>query len=173
MEIYIFIGVFLLLITCIAPRDKTVFYFFCILFAMIGLFRSHNVGTDCIAYSSAFRKITLNPNTWNLILPFEPGFNVLCALFKQYISSSPMLLWGIMSAFYTFNMGRFFRKYTSNINIALLLFYLLGTYMFSFNIIRQSFAFALLLVSFSAMNIEELRKRDFFKCMLVLSLIHI
>ena len=74
MEIYIFIGVFLLLITCIAPRDKTVFYFFCILFAMIGLFRSHNVGTDCIAYSSAFRKITLNPNTWNLILPFEPGF---------------------------------------------------------------------------------------------------
>ena len=102
MEIYIFIGVFLLLITCIAPRDKTVFYFFCILFAMIGLFRSHNVGTDCIAYSSAFRKITLNPNTWNLILPFEPGFNVLCALFKQYISSSPMLLWGIMSAFYTF-----------------------------------------------------------------------
>lgn len=45
MEIYIFIGVFLLLITCIAPRDKTVFYFFCILFAMIGLFRSHNVGT--------------------------------------------------------------------------------------------------------------------------------
>lgn len=107
MEIYIFIGVFLLLITCIAPRDKTVFYFFCILFAMIGLFRSHNVGTDCIAYSSAFRKITLNPNTWNLILPFEPGFNVLCALFKQYISSSPMLLWGIMSAFYTFNMGRF------------------------------------------------------------------
>lgn len=74
---------------------------------MIGLFRSHNVGTDCIAYSSAFRKITLNPNTWNLILPFEPGFNVLCALFKQYISSSPMLLWGIMSAFYTFNMGRF------------------------------------------------------------------
>ena len=27
MEIYIFIGVFLLLITCIAPRDKTVFYF--------------------------------------------------------------------------------------------------------------------------------------------------
>lgn len=168
MEIYIFIGVFLLLITCIAPRDKTVFYFFCILFAMIGLFRSHNVGTDCIAYSSAFRKITLNPNTWNLILPFEPGFNVLCALFKQYISSSPMLLWGIMSAFYTFNMGRFFRKYTSNINIALLLFYLLGTYMFSFNIIRQSFAFALLLVSFSAMNIEELRKRDFFKCMLVI-----
>ena len=96
MEIYIFIGVFLLLITCIAPRDKTVFYFFCILFAMIGLFRSHNVGTDCIAYSSAFRKITLNPNTWNLILPFEPGFNVLCALFKQYISSSPMLLWGII-----------------------------------------------------------------------------
>ena len=168
MEIYIFIGVFLLLITCIAPRDKTVFYFFCILFAMIGLFRSHNVGTDCIAYSSAFRKITLNPNTWNLILPFEPGFNVLCALFKQYISSSPMLWWGIMSAFYTFNMGRFFRKYTSNINIALLLFYLLGTYMFSFNIIRQSFAFALLLVSFSAMNIEELRKRDFFKCMLVI-----
>ena len=83
MEIYIFIGVFLLLITCIAPRDKTVFYFFCILFAMIGLFRSHNVGTDCIAYSSAFRKITLNPNTWNLILPFEPGFNVLCALFKK------------------------------------------------------------------------------------------
>ena len=40
--------------------------------------------------------------------------------------------------------------------------------MFSFNIIRQSFAFALLLVSFSAMNIEELRKRDFFKCMLVI-----
>ncbi len=36
------------------------------------------------------------------------------------------------------------------------------------NIIRQSFAFALLLVSFSAMNIEELRKRDFFKCMLVI-----
>ena len=40
--------------------------------------------------------------------------------------------------------------------------------MFSFNIIRQSFAFALLLDSFSAMNIEELRKRDFFKCMLVI-----
>lgn len=50
---------------------------------MIGLFRSHNVGTDCIAYSSAFRKITLNPNTWNLILPFEPGFNVLCALLNS------------------------------------------------------------------------------------------
>ena len=83
MEIYIFIGVFLLLITCIAPRDKTVFYPFCILFAMIracSLTQCRNRAAP--AYSSAFRKITLNPNTWNLILPFEPGFNVLCALFK-------------------------------------------------------------------------------------------
>ena len=66
-------------------------------------------------------------------------------------------------------MGRFFQeiyfKYQYCFTVVLSFW---GHICFLFNIIRQPFAFALLLVSFSAMNIEELRKRDFFKCMLVI-----
>lgn len=163
MEIYVLIGIFILIAASMSPKNKTIFYVFCFLFSLVGFLRSQNVGTDCLGYSSAFRSITFDPQTWNRILPFEPGFNVLCAFFKQYVSFTPMTLWGLISVIYTFGLAKFFQKYTSNINIALLLFYLLGTYMLSFNIMRQSFAFGLLAFVFAFINIEKMQKRDYIK----------
>ena len=168
MEIYIIIGFLILPMAYILPRDKNIFYFFCIVFAIIGFLRSQNVGTDCIPYSSAFNYITFDPNTWNRIVPFEPGFNVLCAFFKQYVSYSPMLLWGLIPVIYTFCLAKFFQKYTYNINIALLLFYLLGTYFLSYNIMRQSFALALITFVFASVNLEKMQKHDYIKLVLAI-----
>jgi hypothetical protein len=144
---------------------------FVFLLASLAFLRGTNVGTDVQGYTVNFIKMTTHPRTWNEIVIFDVGFNYIVAYFKEYISSNPMFCWGLMGIFYTCSFYRYAKKYVAkNLNIALMLFVLLGGYFLSFNIMRQCFAASLMLLLYSFFDIQNLSKINRY-CLLTLNLL--
>lgn len=145
MAVYYLLFVLALLGFCypknIHVRNTLVFVLCILIFC-----RDKTVGTDVASYSANFKVMSENPGTWNFYLPFEPGFNYLVAKFKVFISQNPLNCWGAMGVLYVLAFWRFASKYTKNINVALALFILLNSYLFAFNIIRQSFALTIIML---------------------------
>lgn len=151
------------------PRNKYIFIAEIIILSIIVFFRDISVGTDVANYSVNFNKITHNASTWNYYLPFEPGFNYFILYFKYLISSNPLNCWGFIGVIYILSFSKFCRKYTKNRNITLSLFVLLGTFFLSFNIMRQCFAYTILLFLFSKYNLNKLNPTK--KIFLLISII--
>lgn len=161
MILYLVLWLFLVSLCVLNPKNRHVSFFFLFFLCLLVFFRGKTVGTDVYGYSLNFDKMTDNPITWNYRIPFEIGFNYVVLFFKNYISSNPLNCWGLMGLFYTLSFYNFAKKYISNyINIALLLFVLFGTYFLSYNIIRQSFACALIFCLFTWVDIRKLTNRQ-------------
>ena len=160
MLVYIITYFLLLFIALIYPKKKESSLITVALLCILVFFRDSTVGTDVTDYSINFRKINWSETSWNHQIPFEPGFNYFILYFKYYILNSPMSCWGIIGIIYTLSFYRFAKKYTKNINVALLCFYLMGTYFLVYNIMRQCFACAFLLLVFSYININSPSKKD-------------
>lgn len=155
MFVYLIIYIILMFLALSASKQKKYSYIILTTLCIIVFLREKTVGTDITDYSINFRKMNWNESTWNHLIPFEPGFNYFICFFKHYISNNPMICWGTIGVIYVICFYKFAKKYTNNINIALLSFYLLGTYFLVFNIMRQCFACAILLLIFTYINIEK------------------
>lgn len=138
------------------PRNPYVKLIIIFILCTLVFCRDKTVGTDVISYSANFKKITDNPGTWNFYLPFEPGFNYYILYFKKYVSTNPLDCWGVIGILYVFAFTKFSNIYTKNKNIALALFVLFGTFYLSFNIMRQCFAFTIILYILSGFNLYRL-----------------
>lgn len=160
MTIYIITYLILLFFALTDSKQKTYSFITIILLCILAFFRDSTVGTDVAGYSINFRKINWSETTWNYLIPFEPGFNYYILYFKYYIINNPMACWGLIGIIYTLSFYRFAKRYTRNINVALLCFYLMGTYFLVYNIMRQCFACAFLLLIFSYIDINNPSKKD-------------
>lgn len=156
MFIYLLIAILFICLSLHKSKDLLYSILFVIILCVLVFSRGSQVGTDVEGYSLNFKHLNDNPLSWNYIILFEPGFNYLVLWFKKYISSNPMNCWGTLGIIYTISFFIFAKKYTKNRNIAILLFYLLGTYFLSFNIMRQCFAFSFLIMLFSFINIQNI-----------------
>lgn len=160
MYIYIFIYFILVLFALLYPKGKVYSVIACILLCILVFFRGSTVGTDVASYSVNFRKINWSENSWNYLIPFEPGFNYFILYFKYYILNNPMACWGLIGIIYTLSFYKLARKYTRNINVAILCFYALGTYLLAFNIMRQCFACAFIFLLLSYIDINNPTRKD-------------
>lgn len=143
-----------------SPKQKINSIITVIILCILIFFRNETVGTDVMNYYMNFKKITFNESSWNYYIPFEPGFNYFILLFKNLISNNPMACWGFIGVVYVLGFYKFVKRYTQNINVALFCFYALGTYFLAFNIMRQCFACALILILFSYINIENPSRKE-------------
>ena len=128
----------------------------CLLITLRGM----SVGTDTYGYSETFRHLTLNPNTWDYHVIFDPGFAVLCYYFKTFISSDPLDCWGVMGAFYVLSFYFFAKKYSGNVGLALALFVMYDSYYIGFNIIRQCFALSCVLCVLTYFDLHRITLRS-------------
>lgn len=160
MLIYITIYLLTMFFALTSPRQRSNSLITIIFLCIIVFFRDNTVGTDVASYSINFHRINWHKYSWNYYLPFEPGFNYFILFFKYYIINNPMICWGTIGIIYVLCFYKFANKYTQNVNIALLCFYLLGTYFLVFNIMRQCFACAILLLIFTHTNIVNPTKKD-------------
>lgn len=114
----------------------------------LGYFRDKTVGTDVMfSYIPNFSNTTMNVNSWNYFTNFEPGFNYLIALWKEYISKEPMSFFGLIFLFFSIPYFYYLKKYCMNPFLGLLLFFLLGYYFRSMNIMRQFFCLGFIIPS--------------------------
>lgn len=126
---------------------------------LIIAFRGISVGTDTLAYSQNFNKMTGEPKTWQRYINFNPGFGFMVYLFKSWISDNPMDCWGLMGVFYVLSFYIFARKFVNEVNVAVAMFVLCGSYLLGFNIIRQCFALSVVLCIVAWLGMEKLTTR--------------
>lgn len=131
---------------------KVSFIILSIIMFFVGAFRSPTVGTDTrYVYIQNFTHTTFEPYTWNYYTEFEPGFNVLMAFFKEYISNDYKLFYGFLFVL-TFSLFIvFIRKVSYSPLLSLAFFVWFGYYTTEFNIMRQYLGVAvvsILIVSF-------------------------
>ena len=153
MVIYIIVLTLILVATYAKEQEgwnRIVVFFLCFL----GLFRSESVGKDVPGYLVNIHYTTWNSNTWNYYTNFEDGYNILIALWNS-LFDAPMIFLGLCNVVFVLSVNNFAKKNTENPNLFLLFLYLLGLYFQSYNIMRQYFALALILLSFAYIDIEK------------------
>lgn len=156
MAPYLFLFfVSLLGITALSKRRAYIYVLLLLMCVIIAL-RGMSVGTDTYGYSETYNHLSLNPNSWDYHVVFDPGFAVICYYFKTFISSNPLDCWGFMGIFYVFSFYFFAKKYSGNAGLALVLFVMYDSYFIGFNIIRQCFALSCLMIVFTFFDLRQL-----------------
>lgn len=148
MTIYIIIAI-VLLIFILLPQyfDRISFPISSILLFFLGTFRAVTVGTDTGGvYYSNWNCINWDMNSWNRFTPFEPGYNILMLLVKDYISNEYEVMYGLTFAISFILTLYFIRKESQRPIFSLFVFYTTYLYMAYFNIMRQCFAMSIILV---------------------------
>ena len=158
-EYFFLFFISLLGFTKIAQRKVFIYFILLVMCLLIGL-RSMTVGTDTYGYSQTFNHLTLNPNTWDYHVIFDPGFAYLCYFFKTFISTNPLDCWGIMGVFYVMSYYFFAKKYSGNVGLALTLFVMYDSYFIGLNIIRQCFALSCVMCLFTFINLYRLNYKN-------------
>ena len=129
-------------------KNNHIGYLLIIFILFIGAFRDSTIGTDTgfdVWYYKNFMITTFNPDTWNKFTPFEPGFNIFIAFYKQFISSN---YYSFYSTIYIITYIFLFiavKKINVSPSLFFPFFWLIGGVSLTFNIMRQSLAFSILL----------------------------
>lgn len=147
ITLYLFISTFI-----IHKKTKYLYYSF-ILFAILASVRAFKVGNDTPVYIDLFNTIK-DIDFRNLIFfagdRFEIGFIFYLKLL-HYISDNPAVLL-IVTAIIVYPIFVWFiRKYSNDYILSVLLFFYLGYYDTTLNIMRQIIAFAIIMIAFDAM----------------------
>lgn len=144
---YLIIPIYLLIVMR-KRRNTTAYVMICMYMIFLGYFRDKTVGTDVMfSYIPNFTNTTMNVNSWNYFTNFEPGFNYLIALWKENVSNDPMNFFGFIFLLFSIPYFFYIQKYCENPFLGLLLFFLLGYFFRSMNIMRQFFCLGLIIPS--------------------------
>lgn len=146
MTIYTIILLLCLLGITFPNRQMTNKYIYltAILMLVIGACRDISVGSDTYGvYPYNFYYTNFNPKSWNAGTPFEPGFNYLIAGFKKYISKDYMSFVMVLFIVTFIPIVSFLMKFSQNKAVTLTLFYCLGFYFLTMNIMRQTLGLSL------------------------------
>ena len=169
MYSYIVLYLFVLLLSICKIRriQKKSFLILFILFFLC-VFRASSVGLDYSGYVKNFMRMRDNPASWDYYIPCEFGFNYILYFIKKYISSQFFIAYGILGCIYIVGFYNMCRKSFCNIRVALLLFVLLGSYLLSFNLVRQCFALGVFMFTFSLMDMQKKSRRYILVLMILL-----
>lgn len=154
---YIFIVVFILVYLIFFPKEKWPFYVIMAYMIFLGVFRGLNVGTDHAGYERDFNILNSYDSMNMMYHRFEIGYVTLILLFKNF-SSNYLLFSGLTFLIPMIGTMIFIKKYNINYAWALFVFFFLGMYFGSMNIMRQYMA----ICSIAAFT-YLLKKRSFLK----------
>lgn len=108
------------------------------------------------------------------IIRFQHGYEVLYIILNKvvyYTFNSYSFLVFLISCFVVFLNIRFIKKYSKNVFLSVLMFYTIGVYLLSFNLMRQSIAISVFLLSLDALIEKRFYKYIFYT--LLASLFHL
>lgn len=128
-------------------RKKIFSYLIFFLLIFIGACRNITIGTDTGTwYYKNWVFTTLASKTWNHFTPFEPGFNLLIGIFKEYVSSSYIFFYSSLFLITYILFIFYLKKEELDLGIGLSLFLLTGNYLFCMNIMRQMLALSMAII---------------------------
>ena len=124
-------------------KQKTIGAFFAFVFLFVGGFRDSTIGTDTgfdSWYYHNFVFTNFNPESWNRYTPFEPGFNLFIAVFKNVITNNFYAFYSIIFFLSYFFAIKAIKKLHLNVFLFLSFCFLANYYANSLNIMRQMLA---------------------------------
>lgn len=169
MNVYIVLYFFIYFLTlCKTRKNQEKYLLILVVLIFLYVFRAPSVGLDYFGYVKNFMRMRDNPASWDYYIPCEFGFNYILYFIKKYISSQFFIAYGILGCIYIVGFYNMCRKSFCNIRVALLLFVLLGSYLLSFNLVRQCFALGVFMFAFSLMDMKKKSRRYILVLMILL-----
>ena len=148
MVLYIFILIYLVLCSLFAKNSKILFVGAFILMLLVFALRDVSVGTDTKNYYHLFSMICVeNAESEIIHKTIEPGWQILNKLIYFFNGSWQIVLFasGILVLLPIFVTSW---RYSANPSLSILIYYLLGFYFSSFNIVRQMIAASIIFAAF-------------------------
>lgn len=127
--------------------------------ALLALLRNKTVGADVSLYCANIARTSFNPRSWNFYSEFEDGYNLLIACYN-FLFSNPLFFVGLSTFCFIISWNQYNIKKSDSKYLGLILFYMLGYYVQSFNIIRQYFALGLLIPFLLKYDMESSNVRN-------------
>jgi hypothetical protein len=138
-----------------ASKSKDKFFIFItfMVFFILSAFRSENIGNDTFRYIYLFERVVNEVGLSHFATGYESGYIYLNKIISL-ISPKPQTFLIITSAIIMTGFAFFIYKKSNNVFLSVFLFYTLGFFGSSLNILRQYIAILLILLAY-----EYIRKR--------------
>lgn len=151
-------------------KNKSTIYLFIVFIILIILasFREKNIGNDTSVYMDLFTKLQIVDLKYYLDR-YEIGY-LLLNKFVGMLSKEPQSILIVTSIIILSSYAIFIKKYSKNVYISTLLFFLLGHFGSSMNTIRHQFA--ILIIFFSYKYIKNRHLIKFIIIIFIASLFH-
>ena len=167
MFLYILLAI-IILIPVFVKSTRGWHNFIVFLLCFFGFFRGRTVGTDVDIYCRNIVRTTFDPQSWNFYTVFEPGYNILIAIYNAFFNN-PLFFIGLCSVFFILSYNYYLKCKNEYASIGLFILYMLGYYLQSYNIIRQYFALSIMLLLLSKYDLDRLKKKELlFICILII-----
>lgn len=160
MIFYIGIISFLILFSIGSIRNieqKTLLKISLFLLGMLATFRSLEIGNDTKNYYELYQNICLSHNFQSLTWRYEIGYLWLNNVIS-YITNNFTVFLGIINCFIYIVYYFFIKKYSKNYMMSVFLFFTLGIWGNTLNIIRLELAIAIALLSFMVLDSGKVNK---------------
>lgn len=141
--IYIILTILAICILLTNGKQKPIGVFFAFALLFVGGFRDATIGTDTGLdswYYHNFIFTNFNPKSWNRYTPFEPGFNLFIAVFKNLITYNYHVFYSVIFFLSYFFAIKAIKKLHLNVFLFLSFCFLSNYYANSLNIMRQMLA---------------------------------
>lgn len=136
---YIFIIIFIFIYIIFFPKSKWPFYFIMLYMTFLGVFRGIDVGTDHAGYEEDFYILNSYKSMDLMGHRFEIGYVSLILFFKNF-SNDYLWFSGLTFLIPMISTMYFVKKYKINYAWALFVFFFMGFYFDSMNLMRQYMA---------------------------------
>lgn len=128
--------------------DKFAVVTFILIFGSFIAFRAESVGTDTRHYNQLFRNIADAEHIWNFYEFWKyPVYSIIGRLLS-YVSADPQIMVIFTGFFIVTANAVFIYRMSEDVVLSLYLYVALDLYMFAFNITRQNFAMAVILLAY-------------------------
>ncbi len=131
---------------------------FILIFGSFMAFRAESVGTDTRHYNQLFRNIANVEHVWNFYEFWKyPVYSVIGRLLS-FVSKDPQIMVAFTGFFIVGANAFFIYRMSRDVMLSLYLYVVLDLYMFAFNITRQNFAMAVILLAY--LRFEDSRPKQ-------------
>ena len=138
--------------------DKLAVMTFVLIFGSMIAFRAESVGTDTRYYNQLFKNLVGVDYIWNFHEFWKyPVYSVIGRLLS-FVSKDPQIMVAFTGFFIVGANAFFIYRMSRDVMLSLYLYVVLDLYMFAFNITRQNFAMAVILLAY--LRFEDSRPKQ-------------